>query len=78
MIKCNNCGEIINPDSLVKAPKALIKCPKCGKKLYEEKSNICPTCGAGFTGHECPFCGDEINTSNGSSFYQEYIEDNKL
>lgn len=36
----------------------------------------CPTCGAGIntkTGFsECSFCGDEIS-SNGSSYYQDYI-----
>ena len=37
----------------------------------------CPTCGAGITtkfGYgQCSFCGDEIS-SNGSSYYQDYIE----
>jgi rRNA maturation endonuclease Nob1 len=37
----------------------------------------CPTCGAGITtktGYgECSFCGDEIS-GNGSSYYQDYID----
>jgi hypothetical protein len=66
MIKCDSCGKTICSDRP-------LKCPFCGISFDKGKSNICPTCFAGFAGLECPHCGDEVHGYDDSSFYQDYI-----